>query len=143
MLQGDADALGEAYRIHQVKTVAHWVARHIALVEHSPVHGIRVLLHPPGVAKIVLGARSVQARWPLFAVDEDHIIAFAPPTTLKMCHGEITSDIVAAPFRLQYDVVALGVQVHDVCFGAVDLNAWPPRFAWVFAPPLRVEVDPA
>ena len=69
-----------------MKTVAHLIPWHIALVQDRATHGKRVLLHAPGVAQIIFCTGTVQAGRPGAIVDEDHTVAFSPPGTLEMRH---------------------------------------------------------
>ena len=60
--------------------------------------------------KIILRARSVDGRT-RFAVDEKHVVAFAPPTVLILQHRHGHTDKLAAALGLHPNVIPFAVQV--------------------------------
>src|SRR3954453_11347979 len=88
------DPRGEPDGIDRVEPVADGVARHVALVDDGTVVQICLALHTPRVVEVVLRARAVKARWPGVVVDEDHLVALAPPAALTVVDGEVATDVL-------------------------------------------------
>jgi hypothetical protein len=140
MLDRHADPRREPHRIDHVEPVRHRIPRHVALVHDRPVVGVGLALHAPGVVEVVLRARAVQARRPAVVVDEDHLVALAPPAALAVEHGQVAADVVAGSLGVEDDVVAGAVEVDDVGLGRVDLEVRAPAWARVQPIPGRVEI---
>ena len=132
--------LVEADRIGDVPTVRDLESIRIPLVDDGPEERIRVALHSPCVVEVVFGAGAVKARG-FLAVDEEHVVAFAPPASLEMLHGEVASHVMPLALDIEYRVVVLALEVGDVVdLGRIHLQVRPPAVAWVLAMPSRVEV---
>src|ERR1700730_443592 len=101
VFDGYGDSLGEMDRIHQVKSVAHLIAGNDAFVQGRAVHQEGVILHSPRVIKIVFTACPMKARRPRILIDKNHLVAFAPPTSLKVRDRKVTSHIVSPAPRLE------------------------------------------
>jgi hypothetical protein len=93
------------------------------------------------MTEIVFAARSMKARRPLLVVVYvDHFVSFAPPASLKMRDGKITSDVVTAPLGFEDDIVAIPIQVRDVHFWAIDLKLRRPALTRIYTMPMRVKI---
>src|SRR5580700_1838223 len=66
-----------------------------------------------GTEKIILGARSRNG-WVRIAIDEKHIVTFAPPEILVLKDGHGDANIVTPAARFHPDVVVFAVQVFYV-----------------------------
>ena len=106
-----------------------------------PQKGVGVLLHAPTLAEVVLAPGAVHAGRPGVVVDEDHVVALAPPGALVVEHRVVAADEGARAGRLE-DGVALAREVGDLCLEAVGLHAIRgPAVHGVLAPPVGVEVE--
>src|SRR6185437_3357168 len=85
-------------------------AFHRSAVQAIPVGAIAKIVSPE---KIVFGAGADDRR-NLFAVDEEHVIAFAEPEILVLQHGHGAADEVAFAGGVHPDVIVLAVGVLDV-----------------------------
>ncbi len=84
------------------------IARFVDLTPGLSTVHMSSLLHPPGLAEIVLSARSMQIRWPLltvFPVYKDHVIAFSPPTAFDVVNAHIHSYIVAPSLGFKNQII--------------------------------------
>ena len=79
VLDRDLDFTGEPDRVLEVKVITGLKAAGVVLVDGRAVVHERVRLHAPRLVEAVLGARAMEVRRPLVAVDPDHVVALAPP----------------------------------------------------------------
>ena len=77
---------------------------------------------------------------PLLPVHHEHVIAFAPPSAVEIVNTEVAADVVAAPSRLQHDIVAFAIEVgravHRVAMIGRELVF--PAVGGAFAAKMRV-----
>ena len=95
----------------------------------------------PRAQEIIFRSGAVDRRRVL-PIDEEHVVAFAPPAVLILQHRHGHADKVAAPGRFHPDVVAFAIQIlfvvdHRI---AVRLPLIAPSFRRSFLAVLRVEV---
>src|SRR5262249_52892989 len=110
----ESDGILDVEAIHRVLAAPRPGA--VAAVDGDSVVGRAVLLaRAKGGAEVVLGPRTVQARRPGLAVDEDHVVALAVPVVhlaLEDVDVEVAADVVAATARVENQVVALAGEVR-------------------------------
>src|SRR5215831_18404233 len=74
----------------------------------------------PCAQKIVLGAGAIDG-WQFLSVDEEHIIALAPPLVLILENRHGHADEMAAPCCFHPDVISFAVEVFQVVHVAIGL----------------------
>ncbi len=133
VLNRDPDRLLEEDRVFDVVAIDRVLAapRPVvrALVEDQPMIRRAVfLLRTEGRIEVVFRAGAVQTG-PGRAVDEDHVVAFAVPVVglaREAVDVHVAADVVAAPFRLQDDVIVLAGDVGRAPCLAHQVMRCPP-----------------
>jgi hypothetical protein len=139
-LHGDLDLLVEANRVWEVPAVADLIIGHVFFVDDGATKWISIFLHAPALGEIILSSGTVHTRRPRVVVDEDHIVALAPPCALEMCYRVIAADVGACTFSLEDHVVIFSVDVRNLGFEAIRLNIRrSPAVGGVFTAPVGVE----
>ena len=142
VFEGDSDLLVEADGIRQVPAVRNLVVWDVFFMDDRASERVSILLHAPALTEVVLAAGTVHGRWPRVIVDEDHVIAFAPPGALKVRNGMVAADVGASAFGLKDDVVVFAIKVRDLRFETVGLDLLRcPTVSGVFAAPMGMEVE--
>ena len=102
----DPDRLPERYRVGDVEAINRGLGPglEILLLERAAVEEVFVLPHPPSVREIILGARAVEGGLAL-AVDEDHVVALAPPTHGALEDAQVAADVMAAADGVEEKIV--------------------------------------
>jgi hypothetical protein len=119
VFEGDCYALGKVDRVHQMEAITDLVTWNNAFMQSRTIHKKRVILHSPSMVEIVFGSGAMEARRPVIIIDEDHLVTFSPPASLKMCHRKIASYIMPCPFGCEDYIIAGGIQVRNVNLRAV------------------------
>ena len=65
-------------------------------------------------AEDLLGARAVVGRRPGRSVDEDHVVALAPPASREVVAGEVEAHHVPAPLGVEDHVIVVARRVQPV-----------------------------
>jgi len=93
--------------------------------------------------EVVFTASAVKVRRPLVSVDPDHVVAFSPPSSLKVGDTEVAADILATSFGLKNGVVVFPSRfflVHNVSFGCVHSDFVTPAAEGILTMKFRVEI---
>lgn len=105
--QDYCDLFVEAHGIRKLPAVADLVVGHVLFVNDSSAEGIRGLLHASALREIIVSTSAVHARRPSVFVDEDHVVAFAPPRALEVRDAVVAANVLASALRLPNNVVNL------------------------------------
>src|SRR5215469_5605991 len=104
-------------------------------------HRIESARITPSSAEIIFGPGSNDGR-SRFAIDENHVVAFAEPTEVRdrinVVDRQIAADVVAAPSGFQNYIVELAVQVYGRVGGQEAVVA----VAQIHCPSRRIHASP-
>ncbi|KXK36163.1 MAG: hypothetical protein UZ16_OP3001001573 [Candidatus Hinthialibacteria bacterium OLB16] len=86
----------------------------------------------------------MQIRWPLVAIDPDHVIPFAPPGALEVGDTQIAAKIMAASGGVEDDIVVrpgAPFFVGNIHLRHIDRNFMAPASEWILTAELCVEIE--
>ena len=129
VLNRHLNLLFKPHGIGQMKNIRRLIPTRIPLVNRRPIHQKRIILHPPRLIEIIFATSTVQLRRPLVPIHPDHIIALAPPCSLKIRHRQIAPNIMPDPCRLQNHVITiprLPLNIDNIRLWRIDANFMPP-----------------
>ncbi len=104
----------------------------IALLRIANKRIVERLLKHPGVIEVIFQPGSIYGGTRRISIDEEHVVAFAPPTGRTAEYVEDSPDILAPTVRVHEDVVVLAVQILSMRF---RFGNWVREFVF----PLRME----
>ena len=100
VLYGDLDLFLEADRVFNVQHVAGLVTVGVFLMDRRAVAQKSVRLHAPCLVEIVFAPGAVQVRRPLVAIDPNHVVTFAPPSSQEVGDRKVATDVMPSALGL-------------------------------------------
>ena len=123
-----------------MEAIRHLKSVRITFMHNSSKERICISLHTPGVVEIVFCAGAIQGRI-LFAINEEHVITFAPPASLVVLYSQVTANVMSGAFYIQNRVIIFAFKIgYVVDFRAVGLQIWAPAFARIFSSPTGMKI---
>ena len=93
------------------------------------------------MVKIILCTSSINT-WFFFIINQNHVIAFAPPAALEMKHRKITTNIMTTAFCIQHQEILFTVKIRNtVYFRRVYAKIISPATAWHITSPCCLKIS--